>query len=498
VPLTGITFAVHGAYVVCATARFMKVLETARLHAPGATVRKVENYMSNHHTVACSPDGRTLAAASDRWAIIVNDIEAPQPHSGYALRHPEAMHDREVTRVDFSGNGTLLASSSPDRKVKIWEVGSGRMLVSMPVAGTGNVFVAFNPASHALAVTGDEETILYELGGLQEQTLLTPIQNLGQAVTFTADGKTLAGLISDESYLYSSTYSRRDDIATWDVGTGRLHSRQPVKESANVHARTPRFLTYHPQQEALVFGLQHATGFHVWEEAPRPRRVHVPTPVGTAISFARDGETLWAALAYPRSNEVVSWKWPDLTPRTTWTNVDTHPTRGSSGIGCMAAGRQWVLAGSRDPATKLLRIRDGQPEHSWPSPGGPVLSVALSPDDGLAVSGTQDGFVQVVRVPGGTPVAEVRAHRDMVETVAFSPDGQLLATGSRDRKVKLWKYDGESLSELMALPSPGPVVSISFSPDGSRLAMLVQGERTVRIWHMDRLRDRLARMGLGW
>jgi WD40 repeat protein len=90
------------------------------------------------------------------------------------------------------------------------------------------------------------------------------------------------------------------------------------------------------------------------------------------------------------------------------------------------------------------------------------------------------------------------AHQHTVEAVTFSPDGQLLATGSRDRTVRLWLRTGNNLEELLTLRQPGPVIGMRFHPDGQQLAVLVQGEKAVRVWHLDRLRKRLDQMGLGW
>jgi hypothetical protein len=35
-----------------------------------------------------------------------------------------------------------------------------------------------------------------------------------------------------------------------------------------------------------------------------------------------------------------------------------------------------------------------------------------------------------------------------------------------------------------------------FTPDRRRLLVLLQGERAVRVWHLDRLDERLAELGL--
>jgi len=171
-----------------------------------------------------------------------------------------------------------------------------------------------------------------------------------------------------------------------------------------------------------------------------------------------------------------------------------------SGLIGLAADERWVLAGSRDGSTRLFRAEAGDRLYGqWQSQGGyPVQCVALSSAETLAASGTQDGRVQVASVPAGETVAELHGHTEAVESLAFSPDGLLLASGSKDGTVCLWQRDGESFTKLLALPHPGPVKQIQFHPDGKRLGVLVQDERAVRVWNLDKLREELDRIGLNW
>ena len=67
-----------------------------------------------------------------------------------------------------------------------------------------------------------------------------------------------------------------------------------------------------------------------------------------------------------------------------------------------------------------------------------------------------------------------------VSSISWSPDGRRLASGSGDNTVRIW--DAESGRELNHLEGHGDAVwSVSWSPDGGRLAS-GSDDGTVRVW----------------
>jgi transcription initiation factor TFIID subunit 5 len=66
---------------------------------------------------------------------------------------------RNVFGIDFSVSGSLLASAADDGLVKLWEVGTGRVLRSLRHGGEG-LAVAFSPVGSLLASDGSGNTII--------------------------------------------------------------------------------------------------------------------------------------------------------------------------------------------------------------------------------------------------------------------------------------------------------------------------------------------------
>src|SRR5262249_145463 len=71
-------------------------------------------------------------------------------------------------------------------------------------------------------------------------------------------------------------------------------------------------------------------------------------------------------------------------------------------------------------------------------PGGPIFSVAFSPDGEALASAHEDGSFRLRDPRTGKLQARVEAHRGPVFALAFSPDSKTLASGGYDQTVKLW------------------------------------------------------------
>lgn len=154
-----------------------------------------EFYMPTISTLAFSPDGKTLAAASPDKLVKLFDVNSGQ------LKQTFTGHTGWVKSISFSPDGKTLASGGGiDPTVKLWDVQSGQLKQTL-TGHTGSVdAVAFSPGGKTLATGGADKTIkLWDVQTNVLKQILTGHTDGILSIAFSPDGKTLASGSADKT-----------------------------------------------------------------------------------------------------------------------------------------------------------------------------------------------------------------------------------------------------------------------------------------------------------
>lgn len=191
--------AVVGGFIYAARTRSGKL-------PPSLNDRPIRTYMGHAawvHSVAFSPDGRTVLSG-DSKSLILWDVA-----KGKTLRSFKGGKD-DIRSAAFSPDGNTVLSGDGGGELKLWDVATGEALRSVGKHNDGVPSVAFSPDGRtALSASFDGTLKLSDLATGRELRTFKGHTGDVNSVAFSPDGRNaLSG-------------SRDRTVRLWDVATGK-------------------------------------------------------------------------------------------------------------------------------------------------------------------------------------------------------------------------------------------------------------------------------------
>jgi WD40 repeat protein len=413
-------------------------------------------------SAAISPDGsRVVTTSADRTARIW-DIGTGK------LLMTLTGHEGEVTMAAWCPDGTCVATASGDKTARLWDAASGKQIVVFK--GHDHVVrsVAFSPNGEYLVTASYDKTARIWDVKTGRQILSIPgiaARDMVSSAAFSPDGKLVATATAGLSLPPASAPAAQ----IFDAATGKEVMRLGDQSGSVLSIK------FSPDGRHLLTASADSTA-KIWDLATGNPIHSLPHPtVVSGADFDPSGELIVTA-AYDGKARL----WDAETGKLLTTYVagakELHSAvfspRGANGLRIVTASADktariwgpyaWMREGIR------LRHRD------W------VNSVSFSADGRYVVTACSDGTSRIWDAATGAPLVTLKGHQGPVWSAAFSADGARVVTASEDKTARIW--DAKSGAPLHVLSGHGDWVrSAAFSPDGQRV-VTASGDGTARIW----------------
>ena len=349
--------------------------------------------------------GKLLKETNGNGSIILrNQVTCNLRESVYSLHEKNRLEGLlySVNGVNFNLDGTILVSGSSDGTIKLWNVKTGKILITLKGHTKGIACVKFSPDNSILASGSLDGTIkLWNIKDYRETNTIHVNSNGVNDLDFSFDSKTLV------------SGGRDGSLKLWDVRTGKEIKTLQEASLGKYFPESIFSVNFNPNGSKLIVGTNFS--FKLWNVENGKNLYEKPgSDIRVTATFSPNGEIF--------------------------------------AIGSGEGGIHFLRSENGEDIQKIEAS-----ESSWG-----VNCIDFSPDGQIVASGNWNGIIELWNVENGQKIKSFQGHRGNINSIDFSPDGKILASGGEDNSIRFWDIVGNDNVFIHSYPFN----KVKFNKDG--------------------------------
>jgi len=403
-------------------------------------------------SVAFSPDGTKLLTGSLDGTARLWDVASGKPLITFDG------HQDMVMGIAFSPDGTKVLTGSLDDTARLWDTTSGKLLVTFSGHRYSVDSVAFSPDG-VKVLTGSYDKTARLWDAASGKPLITFDGHLSgvDSVAFSPDGTRVLTGSGDKT------------ARLWDITSGK------VLVTFKPHWGRVESVTFSPDGTKVLTGsgdkivrLWDITSGKILKRFKGHQRwIH-------AVAFSSDGTKILTC-----SGDGTLKLWETVSGKQLPFEIQQNSVKS----GAFSPDGTKILTGSLDGVARLWKIERGE-QMAFESHAAKVESMVFSPDGTTLLTCSDDETAKLWDVTSRKVLVTFKGHHSFVRSGAFSPDGTKVVTVSFDGTAQLW--EAVNGKPLMTFEGRGGE-SVAFSPDGRKILTGFTGisDRGALLWNVE-------------
>lgn len=485
----------------------------------------------NLNVTAFSPDGSMFAAGSDAGAVTFWDLESGKIVNGSAHRGEvldlvfspngqallsggtdncavltspftgerllKVLAEDWVEDVDFSPDGAWFVTASNDFRIRVWDAKTGeerlRLLQDSIVSE-----VKVSPDGLWIASTGSDNTVRVWSAADGSEMFQIPLDGAGNVLEFSSDGAYLAtgdqhghvGIWNISGLKSNTGYVRFDEFIE-DVEISADGKRFAASTAGQVWLLDPEHLPAPTTplddplldffDDPILDMVMNPAGSLLAVSTEEGQVVVIDLPGGRIKTLIANGPSQSLAFSVDGNSLIAANEDGLLQTRSLGSGTDGILWQADEPIYSLEAASTNLLAIGMDDKVILFDMNTNQAAGQLAAPGRNHL-LAFDPSGNLLVIGSESGRTSFWRVEDGVFELDTSVIGDTPISMSFSPDGSRLLLGGTD---KIYIYEAGEGVELYRVREKGETVDLAFSPDGETL--YAASLRTLRLFDLSAL-----------